>query len=265
MDQKALEDALSGLGIGSIRYYDSVTSTNDLAQTWAKQGAPDLALVAANKQTAGKGRAGRAWSTPPGTALAFSLVLRPGSSEEAREALPRLGGVAGLAVASTLQSIYKLQTEIKWPNDVLLQGKKVCGILAEADWVGNHIDSIVLGIGINVLEGSVPPASNLRLPATSIEAVSGRQPNRLQILAEILQAFKVWRSKAPADVISAWEAYLAYKDRLVRVDPGGGESYRGRITGLDRSGYLQVETLSGKTLSLHDADGSIRLVDSPPE
>ncbi|MEO5887407.1 MAG: biotin--[acetyl-CoA-carboxylase] ligase, partial [Anaerolineales bacterium] len=122
MYQNELEKLLSNLPLGDIKYFDSIGSTNDEALAWAANDAKDLSLVIADEQTAGRGRLDRKWSTPPGTALAFSLILRPTVYEKPH--LSRAVGWAALAVADSLWT-RQLTPQIKWPNDVLLLGRKV--------------------------------------------------------------------------------------------------------------------------------------------
>src|SRR5215216_7195670 len=126
MNQTELRKALSKLSLGDVRYFDSIGSTNNEALAWATRGAKDLSLVIADEQTAGRGRLDRKWFTPKGTALAFSLLLRPTAEE--KPFLTRIVGLAALAVAESLLKL-ELNAQIKWPNDILTNGKKVCGIL----------------------------------------------------------------------------------------------------------------------------------------
>ena len=148
-------EQLSRLPVPAYRYLESVTSTNDLALAWAEDGAPDGALVIADTQTAGRGRMTRRWLTPPHSALALSLVLRPNPQEAARLAL--FSPLGGLALSTALEEQFNLQPQIKWPNDVLLDGKKTAGILAESVWQDGSVQAVVLGIGVNVSPLSVPP------------------------------------------------------------------------------------------------------------
>ncbi|MEN4100610.1 MAG: biotin--[acetyl-CoA-carboxylase] ligase, partial [Anaerolineaceae bacterium] len=120
-------DHLAGLPVSELRYFDSIGSTNDEALRWAEQGAPDAALVVADTQTAGRGRMDRRWVTRPGVALAFSLALRPTPVEAS--ALGLFSPLGALAVAAALRENYGLLAEVKWPNDVLLERRKCCGIL----------------------------------------------------------------------------------------------------------------------------------------
>ncbi|PJH75650.1 MAG: hypothetical protein CO064_05540, partial [Anaerolineae bacterium CG_4_9_14_0_8_um_filter_58_9] len=113
MNERELRRTLSDLPLGGVRYYEQTGSTNDVALAWASAGAPDLALVIADEQTAGRGRLGRKWVTPPGAALAFSLVLRPRPVE--RDVIPLYSALGALAVVSALEEKYGSKPEIKWP------------------------------------------------------------------------------------------------------------------------------------------------------
>src|SRR5512141_3093109 len=159
MNLNELKKSLSRLPVGDVRYFDTIGSTNDEALAWAAADTPDLSVVIADEQTAGRGRLDRKWYTPKSTALAFSIVLRPTANE--RPHLTRLVGLAALAVAESLRKL-GLDARIKWPNDILIQNRKVCGILIESVWSGEDVDCVVIGVGINVLEGSVPPEEMLQ-------------------------------------------------------------------------------------------------------
>ncbi|MGC8855748.1 MAG: biotin--[acetyl-CoA-carboxylase] ligase, partial [Anaerolineae bacterium] len=148
MNEKSLRAALQDLPLGELRYYASIRSTNDEALAWATEGATDLSLVIADEQTAGRGRAGRKWYTPAGAALAFSLILRPSPAEQTH--LSRIVGLAAVSLAFSLEQS-GLHPRIKWPNDILLQDRKVAGILVETIWTGEQADCVVIGIGVNVL------------------------------------------------------------------------------------------------------------------
>src|SRR5689334_13301269 len=170
MNQNELKRILSKLPLGDVKYFDSIGSTNTEALDWATSGAPDLSLVIADEQTAGRGRLDRKWFTPKDTALAFSLILHP--SIEEKPYLTRMVGLTALAVVDALQT-RGLIAQVKWPNDVLLNGNKVAGILVESVWSGEEVECVVLGIGINVLKEAVPSAELLQFPATSLEESLG--------------------------------------------------------------------------------------------
>ena len=173
------QSQLSSLSLGSFRYYDTLGSTNDEALTWASKGAPDLSLIVADEQTSGRGRMDRKWFTPPNSAMAMSLVLRPTPTERAHPS--RTTGLLALSLTESLLEL-GLNPRIKWPNDVLLADRKVAGILVESSWTGEKLDALVLGMGVNVLKASVPPADQLLFPATSIETELGYPIHRAELL-----------------------------------------------------------------------------------
>ena len=176
MDPQKLVELLAGLPLGPLRYYSQCGSTNDEARRWLEGGGPDLALVIAETQTAGRGRLERRWYTPPESALAFSLVLRPGKTSPGLdpdlppEGTMHLTALGALAVCQALEEQYRLDAQIKWPNDVLVGGCKLAGILAESHWQGSELTGTILGIGINVTRSAIPPGVELSFPAASIEA-----------------------------------------------------------------------------------------------
>jgi len=240
MDETSIKAALRDLPLGGLRVFQRIGSTNDEALAWAAQGAGDASLVVADEQTAGRGRSGRRWQTPPGSALAFSVILRPTQLET--NAASRLAGLGSMAVADALAEL-ELSPEIKWPNDVLLAGRKVAGVLAESVWIGMRLSACVLGIGINVLMSSAPPADEVTFPATAIEAELGDAPNRLEILRATLAALFQWRHQLPFDeFMAAWQARLAYRGEQVTLHGDGSRVVNGVLKGLDTDGCLLLQT-----------------------
>ncbi|MFW5726149.1 MAG: biotin--[acetyl-CoA-carboxylase] ligase, partial [Bacteroidota bacterium] len=172
------------------RYHPVVGSTNDIAREWAKAGAPEWGLVIADRQTKGRGRSNRQWVTRGGAGLAFSLVMKP--TQEERIVLPRFTALAALGLIRSL-SKYNAAAEIKWPNDVLLNGKKLAGVLVEAEWQEEELQALVVGMGVNVGRKAVPPPDGLRYPATSVEEAIGIPVNRWELLASVIQEIHALR------------------------------------------------------------------------
>lgn len=275
MDQRTLEAALFDLPLNAIRYFPSLDSTNDEAARWVAQGAADLALVVADEQTAGRGRAGRRWYTPAGAALAFSLILR--TPQVVPGVLTRLTALGTLAVHGALRGRYGLPAQIKWPNDVVIQGRKVAGVLAEAHWLGDRLEAVILGIGINVAPDSVsdtalPPAER-RFPVTCVESALGGPVERVEVLHAVLAELIHWRPRLVSLIfLQAWEASLAFLGEWVRVSPGEGFNggsplnslgrpsqrvWEGQIAGLAPDGALRLRTRSGEIVTAQV--GEIRL------
>ena len=289
MDTAALQGLLKDLPLGPLRFYDRLGSTNDEAARWAEAGAPDLSLVVADEQTAGRGRLRRRWYTPPGSALAFSLVLRPESSgsgpevqpilrapgsfpEEEKDLsklpskfLPRLTALGALAVCTALRESYRLSPQIKWPNDVLVGRQKLAGVLAEATWGGERLDAVILGIGVNVAPPSVPPEAEVSTPATFVEAVLGRPVDRWNLLRSTLAALLSWRSRlASPEFWQAWEDSLAFRGETVYLQVEGQAPLEGQVLGLDQEGALRLRLPTGEVTTLQIGEVRLRPVDSPP-
>jgi BirA family biotin operon repressor/biotin-[acetyl-CoA-carboxylase] ligase len=257
MNQQELESVLSNLNLSEIRYFDSVGSTNDEAMNWAKNGAKDLSLVIADEQTMGRGRMDRPWFTPPQTSLAFSLILRPTRSE--KPLLSRTVGLAALALADVLQTL-NLDPQIKWPNDILLNGRKLAGILIEATWFEEEVQSLVIGMGVNVSKNAVPATDILGFPAISLEEELGYPPDRNVLLHAILANMIALRPHmGTASFMSSWEKKLAYYGRQVRVEMGGEKSVSGKVVGLESDGSLKLLGDDGKSISVRFGDVRLRL------
>ncbi len=256
MNENEIRTALDGLRLGGLRYFKTIGSTNDVALSWARENAEDRSLVVAEEQTAGRGRSGRKWFTPPGSALALSLILRPVEAE--RKYPSRVTGLAALALIDVLTNL-GCDAQIKWPNDVVIKGRKVAGILVESVWTGSNLDTLILGLGVNVSVNSVPPASELFFPASSIEAEVGYLPNRLDLLREVVSALMVWRNKLPSDqFIKSWESCLAFRDQQVEIHHQAGLSLIGRLSGLDADGSLRL-TVGGKPVAVQFGEIHLRL------
>jgi BirA family biotin operon repressor/biotin-[acetyl-CoA-carboxylase] ligase len=252
----SLKTALRELALGGLRFYASTGSTNDQALAWAAEGAQDLSLVCADEQTAGRGRDGRRWSTPPGSALAFSLILRPNGVE--RELVGRFSGLGALALVGALQK-QGVAAQIKWPNDVLINEKKTAGILVETVWLGEEVESVILGMGVNVEPGSVPPLEGLNFPATCVQTEGALDIPRLTLLKDLLLELISWRASLASDsFLRAWEAALAFRERQVRVWVGEAEPLVGQIIGLETDGGLRVRTSQGEIRAIRFGEVHLR-------
>jgi BirA family biotin operon repressor/biotin-[acetyl-CoA-carboxylase] ligase len=239
MNARELQAVLRDLPLGGLRFFEKIGSTNDEALAWASQGAADLSIVIADEQIRGRGRLGRKWFTPPQTALAFSLILRPTADEIKYPA--RVTGLGALALADAISTL-GLHAQIKWPNDVLLSGKKVAGILVESVWMGDAPDTFVLGMGINVLASSVPPTDQVLFPATSVETESGQRIDRVALLHDVLSSLIAWRPKLGTDeFIKTWESLLAFRGKEIQLTKENEQPLSGELIGLEPDGSLQLK------------------------
>jgi len=257
MNENSLKKALAKLNFGGLRYFDAIATTNDEALAWAAAGAADLSIVIADEQTRGRGRLDRKWFTPKGSALAFSLILRPAAAQ--RPFLSRTVGLAALSIAQGCTAL-GLVPKIKWPNDVLLNGKKVAGILIETVWSGEDVDSLVIGMGINVYKTSLPPSEFLQYPATSLEESLGSEPPaREEILFNILSALISWRELMGTDkFLEAWEQGLAFRGEQVQVQSGDQVTIKGELLGLESDGALRLRDAHDKSIVVRFGDVSLR-------
>lgn len=257
MNESSLKKSLSKINISDLRWFDSIGSTNDEALAWAASGAKDLSIVIADEQTQGRGRLNRRWFTPKGSALAFSLILRP--SQSLRPHLSRIVGLAALSIAESCLK-HSLAPHIKWPNDILLNGRKTAGILVESVWSGEDVDSLVIGMGINVYKDSVPPADMLQFPATSLEEILGYEPPaREEILFSVMDALIRWRERLGTDeLIHVWEELLAFRGKQVEVKAGSEIPVTGTVDGLESDGSLRLKDPHNNSVIVRFGDVSLR-------
>jgi BirA family biotin operon repressor/biotin-[acetyl-CoA-carboxylase] ligase len=233
-----------GIFTRQLLWYAEVGSTNDVAATLGDRGEPEGTVVVADAQTAGRGRHGRAWASPPGAGLYMSAVTRPPA-----HAIGLLTIAAGVALADGIQAAAGLQSQLKWPNDVYIGGRKVAGILAEAGTSRAGVQHVVLGCGINLMPAAYPPDVAAR--ATSIESELGRPIDRGLLLVECLAAlharYRDLLSRAGASVIDRWRARaVSTFGRRVEWD-AGGVTRQGVAEDVDETGALLVRDGAART------------------
>lgn len=240
-----------------IRYFSRIDSTNQYAKRIAEEGAPDGTLIIADEQTAGKGRSGRTWVTPPAEAIAFTLLLRPKLSPD-RISMVTL--VMGLAVTNAVNSLYGVSAGIKWPNDVVMKGRKLCGILTEMSAEVRQVNYIVIGVGINANLTSFP--EEIREIATSLKLELGRDINRAELIARVMTEFERLYAEfeAQGDLGAVMQEYnelcLNAGSKVRVLDPNG--EYTGTSRGINSMGELLVETEDGKMQEVYAGEVSVR-------
>ncbi len=240
--QSHLKTALLGR---EIVYRPQVESTNALARTLAVRGARSGTIVVADSQTAGRGRQGRIWFSPPGAGIYLSLILRPavGSSGATKFTL-----LTGVALAETLLSFVPDGVEIKWPNDILVGGRKVAGILIEIATEIDKIEYMVIGVGVNVNTARRDFPAELKRTATSLRAETGQYFSRAAVLAEFLAGFEkyydVLQEFGFAPILARWKKLANIFDKQVSVDLLGS-TISGRVSGIDRHGALLIRQRGG--------------------
>lgn len=248
---RSLENKLAGLPVTGIRFFETTGSTNDDALAWLSEGAEDGCLVIADEQTSGRGRMQRKWITRKGCALAFSLIFRP----EMISSLSLYAPLGALGVSMAFENLFDLRPEIKWPNDILLERKKVCGILTEASWQGDILTGVVLGIGINIASSSVRHDDEFLFPAVSLEETLGRPVERLDLLEEILKMIFDWQAKLETqEFIEEWNRRLAFRGENVIIHQPGKEPMTATILQIAQDGLLWVRRENGTEISVSAGD-----------
>lgn len=248
----ALLDRLHGLRLGRpLHVFAQLGSTNDHARELAEAGAPEGTLVLAEEQTAGRGRGGRRWLTPAGSALAFSLILRP--PWPARHGA-RLSMLAGLAVCDALGQTAGLTAALKWPNDVLLNGRKTAGLLVESVLEGERLAYAVIGLGLNV--SWAPPAEDVSFPATCVDYAAGRTIDRASLLRAVLAALEA-RYTLPEALFAEWRARLAWLGAPIVVHTAAGPE-AGTAVDVTPEGALLVQLETGERRSFLAGEVSLR-------
>lgn len=239
-----------------LEYHETINSTNIRAKEWAKQGAKEGSLVIAEYQSAGKGRLGRTWLSPKGEGIWMSLILKP-FLEISK--IPQITLVAGLCMSQAIQKVTGLKTEIKWPNDIVVNNKKIAGILTELSASTNSINSVVVGIGVNVnnqvLDTSIPYATSLALEGNKVY-------EREEIIKEFLNLFEV-----------NYEQYIKeksivflladYKERCVNLNKeviilNNQQEYIGYVQNINDEGSLEVRKLDNTIETIFTGEVSVR-------
>lgn len=239
----------------NLHHYYKIGSTNSSAMAAASEGAPHGSVFLAEEQTAGRGRGANSWQSPRSTGIYCSVVLRP--------ALPPsdilvLSLSAGLAVHSAIQQIdSRIQPDLKWPNDILINGNKVCGILTEMNAEATRVRYIVVGIGINVNQASFPQD----LAATSLRLVTGSEWSRVDLAAALLKSLDreykhlTEDPDARASILQRFTENSSWvSGKKIRIEENGA-AFEGTTEGLDPRGFLQVRTAHGLQIVL---SGTVR-------
>ena len=233
-----------GEGLPFFEAREVIPSTNDRAAELAAGGAPEYTLVTADRQTAGKGRRGRVWETPAGSSIAMSLVLRP---KVELAALSELTILAGIAVARCLARL-GAKPRIKWPNDIRLDGRKVCGILAETRLAGGAADYTILGIGINVTKAAY--SEKVAAVAVSLEEAgitAEREALIVRIAAGMRDLIAEWeRIGNISFIVEEYDASMEWKGEICRVISADGSFTEGTALGISPDGALRFLTENGE-------------------
>lgn len=252
---------LQGLGTRffgkrQVLYFSETDSTNAQAKDIAARGAPEGTIVVSEKQTKGKGRGARSWFSPPWDGIYLSLILRPNIAP--REA-PRITLLTAVAITETLLSITKLQIAIKWPNDILVNGKKLAGILTEMSTEGERIDYVVVGLGLNVNTPQFP--TDIEGRATSILIETGERFPRVALAKEYLEwhekYYEVFQRIGFEPIRERWKELTNIIGQQVTVETTDRE-YTGVVQDIDTDGALILRDNTGQSHRIIFGDVTLR-------
>ena len=241
---------MSGFSVYEI---EETGSTNDDVLKLAEAGAPEGIVLSALHQTKGRGRNDRSWQSKPGQSLAVTLLIRPTQEEQGH--LFRFTALACLALVNVLEAKYGLDAQIKWPNDVLVGGAKICGILTEALWASDHVNAVAIGIGVNLGKESHKTDEVLRFKATSLEEHIGKIVPGDEVLAALLEAVAALRpTMTSLDFITLWNEKLAFIGETVGIATKKGETEQFRLLGIQDNAALLVQDAQGHMRELYSSE-----------
>lgn len=240
-----------------IVYFDKTDSTNNRAKDAGEKGGVHGTLFVADAQSSGKGRRGRAWSSPPGESVYMTLLLRPGIMPDRA---PMLTLVMGLSVVEAIRTVTGIEAEIKWPNDVVVNKKKVCGILTEMAAEMTYVNYVVIGVGINVNQKHFP--EEIADMAVSLRKETGKVYRRSELIAAVLERFEenygtFLRTGDLSEIRKAYDAALVNRGREVRVLEPGNE-YEALAEGISDIGELIVRLPDGQKRHVFAGEVSVR-------
>ncbi|MFD1738523.1 biotin--[acetyl-CoA-carboxylase] ligase [Bacillus salitolerans] len=242
----------------TIHYEETVTSTQKIAHKLAYEGTPEGTIVVAEEQLAGKGRLDRAWHSPKYTGIWMSIILRPTIPPQQA---PQLTLLAAVSVAQAIQEVTSIEPEIKWPNDILVRGKKTVGILTELQAEADRINSVIIGIGINVNQSNEDFPDDLKHKATSLSLEAKKIINRAELIQAILskleKRYEEYLRTGFLGIKLMWEAYAISIGKEITASTLKGK-ISGYAKGITDEGILMLEDKEGLIHYIHSADIEIK-------
>ncbi|GAB6179164.1 biotin--[acetyl-CoA-carboxylase] ligase [Desulfotomaculum defluvii] len=243
-----------------VRYYRVTTSTNDVAKDLARQGTVEGIVVITEEQTKGKGRLGRTWQCLSQKGLCFSVVLFPRANPME---VPQFTMLAAVAVVKAISRTVSLNAQVKWPNDVYLNGKKICGILAEMVAEADRVKYVVLGIGLNVNQSQEELDNMIGYNATSLRVQLGQKLIRSRILIAILEEldelYNLWHRKGFLPFKQIWQESALWIGEMVQVT-GLHNNWEGVMEGIDDNGALLIRLTDGTIKTFYSGEVSLRMI-----
>jgi BirA family transcriptional regulator, biotin operon repressor / biotin---[acetyl-CoA-carboxylase] ligase len=241
-----------------IKYIESVPSTQKIAHTLAQEGAEEGTTVIAEEQTEGRGRLLRSWYSPKGTGIWMSIILRP---QLPPQRAPQFTLIAAVAVVQAIEEVCGLSPEIKWPNDILLNGRKVTGILTELQAEADKINSIIIGIGMNVNQSAADFPEELKSLASSLALEKEEKISRVKLIQKVMEKlelyYNLYMEKGFTPLKLLWESYAISIGRQITARTITG-SIHGKALGINDDGVLMIEDGEGTIHEVYSADIELR-------
>ncbi|MGM7721946.1 biotin--[acetyl-CoA-carboxylase] ligase [Metabacillus sp. Hm71] len=238
----------------NIHFEETVTSTQKIAQSLANEGAPEGTIVVADQQTSGRGRMSRVWYSPSGTGIWMSMIIRP---KIPINRTPQLTLLTAVAIVQAIEELTPLKPDIKWPNDILLNGKKIVGILTELQAEADQVHSVIIGTGINVNQTKEDFPEELQNVATSIKVETGSDWERAQFIQTILLKFEglysLFLSQGFKPIKLLWESYAISLQKTIIARTLKG-TIEGKAIGIDDDGVLIIEKNDQSIERIYSAD-----------
>ena len=241
----------------NVVYYDEIDSTNNRAKEAGDNGAAHGTLFVADMQVAGKGRRGRVWKSPSGSSIYMTILLYP---DIPPVKAPQLTLLMAIAVAEGIQEVTGLETKIKWPNDIVVNGRKICGILTEMSTEIDYINHVLIGAGINVNQDTF--SDDIKATASSLKLELGKSVKRSELIAAVMKSFeKCYEIFIKTEDLSGlqelYNSMLVNRDQEVKVLEPGNE-YKAHAIGINQTGELIVRTPDGKEKEIYAGEVSVR-------
>lgn len=237
-----------------IHYEESVHSTQKIALQLSLEGAPEGTVVIAEEQTSGRGRMARHWYSPKYSGIWMSIILRPNLPPQKA---PQLTLIVAVAAVQAIQELTSVQPEIKWPNDILINGKKITGILTELQAESDRINSVIIGIGMNVNQAIDDYPEEIRDIATSLFIESGEKVNRASMIKVLLEKleylYDLYIKEGFYPIKLLWESYAISIGKMITARMLQGNLY-GKAIGITDDGVLMVEDKKGEIHHIYSAD-----------
>ncbi|EUJ24540.1 birA bifunctional protein [Listeria grandensis FSL F6-0971] len=235
-----------------VAFYPDVTSTQIIAHQLVGEGAPSGTVIVADQQTAGKGRLARPWNSQKGTGIWMSTILRP---EIPMQQVPQFTFIASLAIAEAIENVTGLEPQIKWPNDLYIDKRKVCGVLTEMQAEAEQVHAVIIGTGINVNQDAFP--EELREKATSLAILAGHPISRGALYGEIVgqleKYYELFLNQGFAPIKLLWEARaIPFSEKIIAKTLKG--EIRGTVKGISDEGVLIVQDAVGEEHAIFSAD-----------